>query len=243
MSRGSHNAEKPVTRLLSRHDLDENDRSALRDLIRFGVMADDQIARRYADPSHAAARLPLLKDGGIVFRWRVPLDDTRVYSPTALARHLVHVPGVESRKPSPTHLAHDVALVDLADFLLQHDPNLEWRTEREVRRFLEQVAPTPRRHFGERAHRPDGVLLADGHRIGIELEHSDKYEQRYIRISSWFVREWRLDRVRWYVDNPRIVDRLRQVNAQHGFDRDMLIEIEPFPQQVVFRKRPGPYEQ
>jgi hypothetical protein len=146
------------------------------------------------------------------------------------------------RKASPTHLAHDVALVDLADILLASNPGLEWRTEREVRPFLDQIAPPPRRLPGERPHRPDGVLLAGGDRIAIELEHSDKYEQRYMRISRWFVGEWRLDRVRWYVDNPRIMARLRQVNSQHGFDRDMQIEVEPFPRGVVFRKRPGQYE-
>ena len=95
---------------------------------------------------------------------------------------------------------------------------------------------------GERPHRPDGLLLSEGERIGIELEHSDKYEQRYRRISSWFVREWRLDRVHWYVDNPRIVDRLRQVNAENGFDRDMQIEIEPFPPGVTMRRRPGAFD-
>jgi len=43
-------------------------------------------------------------------------------------------------------------------------------------------------------------------------------------------------------DNPRIVERLRQVNAQHGFDRDMKIEIESFPPGVRLRQRPGRFE-
>jgi hypothetical protein len=230
-----------ITRLLTRRDLEADDLTALRELIRFGVMADDQLARRYADPVGAYQRLPLLKDGGLVFRWREPLGNSRVYSPTRLGQHLVRVRGLDARKPSPTHLAHDVALVDLADFLLEHHPGLAWRTEREVRPFLDEIGPR-RPVPGNRPHRPDGLLLAGGERIAIELEHSDKYEQRYIRISQWFVGEWRLDRVRWYVDSPRIVDRLRQVNSEHGFDRDMLIEIEPFPPGVVFRKRPGLYE-
>jgi hypothetical protein len=228
--------------LLTRRDLEAGDLAALRDLVRFGVMADDQIARRYADPSVALARLPLLKDGGVVFRWRQPLEAARLYSPTGLGRFLARVTGVARRETSERHLAHDVALVDLADFLLASDASLAWRTEREVRPFLDKIARSPRLLPGERPHRPDGLLLCQSERIGIELEHSDKYEQRYIRISSWFVREWRLHRVRWYVDNPRIIARLRQVNAQHGFDRDMQIEIEPFPPGVALRTRPGRFD-
>jgi len=231
-----------VSKPLTFRDLDAGDVTALRDLVRFGVMADDQIARRYGDPALAFVRIPRLYDGGIVFRWREPVDGSRAYSPTRLGQHLLRVPGVDTRKPSPTHLAHDVTVVDLADSLLASNPDLEWRTERELRAFLDRIAPPPRLLPGERPHRPDGVLLADGERIGIELEHSDKYEQRYIAISRWFVREWRLDRVRWDVDNPRIVTRLSNVNSQHGFDRDMQIEILPFPPGVTMRKRPGPFD-
>jgi hypothetical protein len=228
--------------LLTRRDLTPGDLAALRDLVRFGVMADDQIARRYGDPSLASVRLPLLKEGGVLFRWRQPLETARLYSPTVLGRLLARVSGVERRKTSERHLAHDVTLVDLADFLLASDASLEWKTEREVRRFLDKIAPSPRLLRSERPHRPDGLLLRQSERIGIELEHSDKSEQRYIRISSWFAREWRLDRVRWYVDDPRIIARLRQVNVNHGFDRDIQIEIEPFPPEVTMRRRPGPFD-
>jgi hypothetical protein len=177
-----------------------------------------------------------------VYRWQQSLEGARLYSPTGLGRHLARVPGLERRETSERHLAHDVAVVDLADFLLAGDPSLQFLTEREVRRFLDKIAPPPRLMPGERPHRPDGLLLCRSDRIAIELEHSDKYEQRYIHISSWFVREWRLDRVRWYVDNPKIITRLRQVNAQHGFDRDMQIEIEPFPPGVAVRRRPGRFD-
>ena len=228
--------------LLTRRDLAPGDVEALRDLVRFGVMADDQIVRRYPDSALALDRIPILKAGGAIFRWTQILEGARLYSPTGLGRHLARVSGVEQRKTSERHLAHDVTLVDLADYLLTSDPSLEWKTEREVQRFLDKVAPPPRLLRGERPHRPDGLLLCGSERIGIELEHSDKYDQRYITISRWFVREWRLDRVRWYVDNPKIVARLRQVNAQHGFDRDMQIEVVPFPAGVVMRQRPGPFD-
>ena len=231
-----------MRKLLTRRDLDAGDRRALRDLVRFGVMADDQIARRYADPALAHLRLAMLRDGGIVLHWHQSLEFSQVYSPTTLGRLVARVVDVKWRKASERHLAHDVTLVDLADTLLASDARLEWRTEREVAPYLDRIAPPPVPIYGERPHRPDGLLLSDGERIGIELEHSDKFEQRYTRISRWFATEYRLDRVRWYVDQPRVLRRLREINDQHGFTRDIPVEIEPFPPGVVIRKRPDRFE-
>jgi hypothetical protein len=154
----------------------------------------------------------------------------------------MRVTGVHPRSASASHLARDVAVVDLADVLLANEPDLEWFTEDEVRSYLDQIGPPPHRLPGEPLHRPDGLLVGRGERIAIELEHSDKHEMRYIRICKWFVREWRLDRVRWYVDQPRIADRLRQVKVQHGFDRDIGVEIEPFPPGVALRRRLGRFD-
>jgi hypothetical protein len=227
--------------LLSRGELDPQDLVVLRDLVRFGVLAADQIARRYGHPSLAAIRIPILRDGRVILKWRDTLDGAHVYSPTSLGKHLCGVE-VDRLTTNERHLAHDVAVVDLADYLLSHNPDLEWATERELRRVLEAVGP-PRPHLpGDNRHRPDGLLLGRGQRVAIELEHSDKYEQRYTRISRWFATEYRLDRVRWYVDQPRILRRLRKINEQHGFARDIPLEIEPFPPGVVIRKRPDRFE-
>ena len=218
------------------------DLPALRDLVRFGVMADDQLARRYVDPNLAQARLLQLKEAGIVQRWWESLEGAHVYSPTRLARLIAAVPNVRARTTYVGHLAHDVALVDLADYLLAQDAQQRWFTEDEVRGYLDQIAPSPHRLRGDIRHRPDGLLVSGDVRIAIELEHSDKYQARYARISGWFVREWRVDRVRWYVDTPRILQRLREVNERHGFDRDMRIELEEFPPTVRIRRRQGRYE-
>ena len=227
--------------LLTLRDLDAGDRAALGDLVRFGVMADDQIARRYADPASAYRRLPRLKEGGIVFLWREPLEGSRCYSATSLGRYLSRISGVMSLKTRDSHLAHDVAVVDLADHLMATNPGCRFITERELRQFLDSVGPAPIVR-GDNRHRPDGLLLSPSERIAIELEHSDKYDQRYYLISRWFAREWRLDRVRWYVDNAAIVSRLRQINAQHGFDRDIQLDIQPFPAGVRLRRRLGRFE-
>jgi hypothetical protein len=222
--------------------VDAHDLPALRDLVRFGVMADDQFARRYPDPPFGRARLLQLKEAGVVDRWWESLEGARVYSPARLARLIAPVPGLRPHTTHASHLAHDVAVVDLADALLAHDANHRWLTEDELGAFLDQVAPPPRRARGETHHRPDGLLVTADARIAIELEHSDKYNARYARISAWFVREWRVDRVRWYIDTPRILQRLRDVNERHGFDRDMRIELQEFPPTVRIRRRPGRYE-
>jgi hypothetical protein len=222
--------------------VDSHDLPALRDLVRFGVMADDQLARRYADPSLGFARLLQLKEAGILNRWWASLEGARVYSPTPVARLITHMPDVRPHTTHASHLAHDVAVVDLADYLLAQDAGYLWLTEDELGAFLDQVAPPPRRARGDTRHRPDGLLVTADSRIAVELEHSDKYNARYARISAWFVREWRVDRVRWYIDKPRILQRLRDVNERHGFDRDMRIELEEFPSTVRIRQRPGRYE-
>ena len=226
---------------LIRH-VDAGDLAALRDLVRFGVMADDQIARRYADPAAAPLRLAQLKDDGVISIWWEPLEGARVYSPTRLAQIVLGLRKLRLRTVYRSHLAHDVAVVDLADWLLAQGPQLEFVTEAEVHDYLDRIAPAPARLPGDTRHRPDGLLISGGERVAIELEHSDKTYARYTSISGWFVKEWRVDRVRWFVDNPKVLDRLAHVNSVHGFDRDMKIDIESFPPGVRLRQMRGRYE-
>jgi len=232
----------PSSRSLFELGVTPLDLPALRDLVRFGVMADDQLARRYPNPALAFARLPELKEAGVVDRWWVSLEGARVYSPSRLARVIVGVTELHPRTTYASHLAHDVAVVDLADYLVAQHSGLRWLTEDEVRGFLDQIAPSPKRLRGDTRHRPDGLIVQDNVRTAIELEHSEKYRDRYARISAWFVKEWRVDRVRWYIDRPHILQTLREVNEQHGFDRDMGIELMEFPPGVRIRQRPGRYE-
>ena len=56
--------------LMTPGELDARDLVVLRDLVRFGVLAADQIARRYGDPSLAALRIPFLHDGRVILAWR-----------------------------------------------------------------------------------------------------------------------------------------------------------------------------
>jgi hypothetical protein len=217
-------------------DLTPPDLRVLRDLVRFGILADDQIDRRYGDPSLSATRLSVLIDLGLVETWSPLINATSVYSATPTGASVAHT-GLGPTRPSLEHLRHDIAVVDLADYLLEHTPSAEWRTEREAGRVIRQ-GRMPSRIGGLPAsptHRPDGLLLTDGKCLAIELEHSDKGDLRYAYICRWFALTVTVDGVRWYVDDPKIIARLRRVHQQHGFDEDVDFSCEPFPPGVVVR--------
>jgi hypothetical protein len=225
-----------MPRLITLRDLHPLDILVLRDLVRFGVLADDQIERRYRDFSLAQARLELLISGGFVEQWSPLIQRTTVYSATGVGAHTARC-GLRPTRPSLEHLRHDIAVVDLADYLLAQDPEADWRTEREVGRVLRGGDRLTRgrglpKGFG---HRPDGLLIADGKRLAIELEHRDKGDLRYARICRWFALNVRIDGVRWYVDDDKIIARLRRVNAQHGFAQDVDFTYAPFPPGVAVR--------
>jgi hypothetical protein len=228
-----------MAEVLTLRNLHVLDILVLRDLVRFGVMANDQIERRYRDASFTASRLALLEAGGLINKPRPNvIQGASIYtaSPTGAAFARC---GLGWRTPLEGHLAHDIAVVDLADYLLDQDPQADWKTEREVGRVLRQIGPAMRARGlpKERRHTPDGLLLSGGRRLAIELEHSDKGDQRYVRICRWFALELRLDGVRWYVDNPKIIARIARANRQHGFDRDIDVKIEAFPPGVVVRNQ------
>jgi hypothetical protein len=225
-----------MPRRLTLRDLQPLDILVLRDLVRFGILTGDQIQRRYHDSSLAHARLDLLVPSGFVERWSPLVKETTVFSATGLGAHAARC-GLRPTRPSLEHLRHDIAVVDLADYLLGHEPEAEWHTEREVGRILRGSDPLTRRRGFPRGfgHRPDGLLVADGTRLAIELEHRDKGDLRYARIFRWFALTVRVDGVRWYVDDDRIIARLRRVSAQHGFAADVDFTYSPFPPGVVIR--------
>ena len=228
-----------MPRVVTLRDLHPLDILVLRDLVRFGVLADDQIKRRYGDAAMSTDRLTLLETGGFVNKPRTDVvQSTVIYTASRYGTGIAQC-GLGWRIPLEGHLAHDIAVVDLADYLLDQHPSAEWRTEREIGRALRAIGPAMRARGlpKERRHTPDGLLLSGGKRLAIELEHSDKGEQRYIGICRWFARELRLDGVRWYVDNPKIIARILKANRQHGFDRDVDVKVEPFPPGVVVRSQ------
>jgi hypothetical protein len=231
--------------VITRRDLLPPDLLVLRDLVRFGILAFDQIVRRYGSPSLAAKRIRALQAGRFIHKWlKDPLQGTKLYTASVRGTRIVSC-RLSQPKPRDAHLAHDVAVVDLADYLLAHEPGAaEWLTEREVRQELRQASPFPRQRRlpGETNRTPDGLLLTGGQRWAIELEHSDKFERRYYGILRWYASALRLDGVRWYVDKPKIRERLIRVNEEFGFDRDIPTEVLDFPPGVVVRQAAARFE-
>jgi hypothetical protein len=225
-----------VARYLNLRDLELHDILVLRDLVRFGVLADNQIERRYGDSARATARLQVLIEGRLAYRWSRLIEDTDLYSASSAGAR-VSRSGLRATRPSLQHLRHDVAVVDLADYILEHEPNADFRTEREVGRVLRAGSPPPYT-WGLKAygHKPDGLLLTGGRRLAIELEHTVKSDLRYAEICRWFALSVRIDGIRWYVDDPKISDRIRRVNAQHGYAQDVDVTFAPFPPGVVVRR-------
>jgi hypothetical protein len=217
-------------------ELDVHDNRVLRDLVRFGVLANNQMERRYGDASLAAARLTWLIEVGLVEAWSPLIEHTTVYSATAAGARVANC-GLRATRPSLQHLRHDIAVVDLADNILEHEPHADFRTEREVARLLRAGSAAPRTWgLSTYAHKPDGLLLADGKRVAVELEHTDKGDLRYAEICRWFALSTRVDAIRWYVDNPKTMDRIRRVNEQHGFAQDVDVTYSPFPPGVAVRR-------
>ena len=225
-----------MARPINLRDLIPLDILVLRDLVRFGVLANDQIDRRYGHGPLAVSRLALLVEAGLVDPWSRLIEDTAIFSATPAGARISRC-GLRPTRPSLEHLRHDVAVVDLADSILEHEPQADFRTEREVARVL-RGGSAPARTWGPKpyGHKPDGLVLTDGKRLAIELEHSDKGDLRYAEICRWFALTVRVDGIRWYVDDPKTLARIRRVNEQHGFAQDVDVTYAPFPPGVVVRR-------
>jgi hypothetical protein len=225
-----------VARYLNLRDLELHDILVLRDLVRFGVLAGDQVERRYGDPSRAQTRLHVLVEGGLVDPWSRLIEDTDLYSASAAGAGVARC-GLRATKPSLEHLRHDVAVVDLADYILEQEPHADFRSEREVGRVL-RGGSAPAQSWGLKAygHKPDGLVLTGGKRVAIELEHTAKSELRYAEICRWFALTVRVDSIRWYVDDPKTIDRIRRVNEQHGYAQDVDVTYASFPPGVAVRR-------
>jgi hypothetical protein len=221
----------------TRRDLTAADIVVLQDLVRFGVLAEDQIARRYGDSLIPVFQMPLLVAGSFVEPWAHIIEGPQLFSATALGARVAQC-GLKAMKPSLEHVRHDVAVVDLADYLLSHEPGTEWCTERELSRVIGESARRSRSRgsFNGPGHRPDGLLLKDDLRIAIELEHSSKGDYRYASICRWFAQAPRVDGVRWYADDPKVISRIKRVNHQHGFDRDIDVTFHAFPPGLAVRQ-------
>jgi hypothetical protein len=208
------------------------DLHVLHELVRFGVLTDRQLGTFYASPFQTSRRLGWFARRGLVHRWRFTFDGQPAYSPLSAAVRLANC-GITATLPSWRHLAHDIAVADLARHLLDRHPDADWRSEREVPLELRAASGATHLYRGSNPRTPDGILRLGGQRLAIELEHSGKTSRRYARIGSYYAAELRFDAVVWYFDHPTILERVRRANAENGFDVDIPHVYRLLPPDVV----------
>jgi hypothetical protein len=210
--------------------LTDADKFVLNEMLRFGALTFEQIARRYGTPDRRhLPRLAWLKDEGYVIRRPNWFSNTRFYAATHKAVRALHS-AFEALIPKPNYLPHDLTMVNLADHLLAKHPGSTWVTERELKRGKR---PEPR--WGRRnhdSHRPDGVLIAEGGRIGIELELEWKNHQKYAEICRWFAAHIEFSGLKWYVGSELLLERIPRIIENHGLALDLEIGVYPIPDEV-----------
>jgi hypothetical protein len=203
----------------------------LRDLVRFGALADYQIARRYTAHANPRSRIRSLTKRGLMVRRRERVEGARVFIPTRACERLLrpHVRLPARRKPtSENHVRHNLAVVDLADALLESNPDATWITERELDTRA-SVSTDP-------GHKPDGLLIVGNRRIAIELEQTPKDDFRYDRICRWFACATRIDGIHWYVSTDSLLSRVQAAVDRHGLIADGLdVRVERMPRGVEVR--------
>jgi hypothetical protein len=120
--------------------------------------------------------------------------------------------------------------VNLADWLLEQHPGARWLTEREIRHERPRSSGWGKPERG--GHPPDGALLLDGRRIGIELERRFVTEAKYAEACRWFASHVEYAEVRWYVLSDLLSQRIPAIVRRHGLDPDIQILTLPVPREV-----------
>lgn len=237
--RADHHTGRPRRRRataarLLRVQLTPRDLAILRDVVRFGALTVEQLGRRhFGSVLTAYGRLAALAGAGYLELVRVWHAAPGVYLATPAGTRVADV-ALPPARVGPATLAHQLAVADVADWLLAQHAGARWVTERELRRDGMAAA---REHGTGRlldgvAHVPDGLLLlADGARVAVEVERSVKGSARYRRLLAWYAASMAFDRVRWLVAEARVRERLAALTAAERLDD--LVSVEPLPDVIM----------
>jgi hypothetical protein len=212
--------------------LTQRDHAVLADLVRFGALTLEQATRHHFPSSTACMhRLAALGHDRYVSRVGVWRGGPAIYLATPRGATLADV-GLRAARFAPETAAHQLSVVDLADWCLAQAPGSTWVTERELRRDAGRAAyaASGGRIGSGVPHMPDGLLVGADGRVAIELELSAKTRTAYERILRWYAGQPEFDRVRWFVRSESLRRRLQELVRAHGLEDFM--PVEPMPETV-----------
>jgi hypothetical protein len=214
--------------------LTARDYLVLVDLVRFGALTIDQLTRHhFRSTSGCSQRMAKLRGYGYVAGTRIFYRGGTAFVATPRGARLADL-GLRPGRLVPETAAHQLAVIDLADWCLGQDPTATWTTERELRHDAGQAwldeQEQPSLLTSGLPHMPDGLLSDASGQVAIELELSAKPPLAYQRIFRWYAGATEYDRVRWFVRSDRLRQRLTGLVRRHGLEEVMA--CEPLPAMV-----------
>jgi hypothetical protein len=189
------------------------------------------LAERHDFKSLRAAkdRLGKLKEHGFLDDY-----DLKTYRPTWKGTRETRLELSRPGQPKD-QLRHNIAVADLARWLLNTEANSEWVTERELHHELLAQAHAKRTGYGYSGveHVPDGKLILPGGAAAVELELTTKASPKYDLICRWFGQALAYRWFRWYVKGLELEDRLIKCRDRHDLTEFMSVEQVPSAVRVL----------
>jgi hypothetical protein len=213
------------------------DLAVLKQVIRFGWLATDQIACIYELPTDdAVVRISKLCSRSLLIRdpRRLAVGGS-IYTHTRTGARVAGL-GIGDDPINDRWVYHHLTVNDVANALLREDKRARWLTERELLNLRQRQA----RHEGwsDNNHIPDGELITSiGRRIAIEVELNDKDWIRYVDICRWYGDQFGFHALRWYVAVPSLHQRLKTLMWEHGLTEDMDMTVHDLPPGVEVRHK------
>ena len=161
-----------------------------------------QLARMMDCSSHAARWLRSRWERAGWARGRALLDGEPVFVWLTRRGHSLAGIGYSVWRPNAGMLAHIAAVTDVRLHVLDRHRDAVWVCERELHRELGAAPGGPQRH------RPDGLVVVDGHEVAVEVERTRKRRARIEPIMAELVARYRSVTYFAAPAPARILDRL-----------------------------------
>ncbi len=202
-------------RHLPRWRTTERDLAIVGEVLRWQQLTASQIARWFfASPRTASNRITVLVQLGYLRTIDIPWRASALVTATAKGARARMDLQLRPRASEPGRLLHDLTVVEIAEWLLDQDPQAGWITERELLRDELTAARdrAGRLRLGP-GRRPHGVLArANQRQEAVEVELTPKRDRtEYDRKLDWYQGQTYYQRVHWFAPSSSLRDRLRRV--------------------------------